>query len=57
MSKPWQPYARHILDAIAKIQRIQARGDLTQDEILYDAALRLKNASASMLSDEGSAIE
>jgi len=40
MSKPWQPYAQHILDAIAKIQRIQARGDLTQDEILYDAALR-----------------
>ena len=40
MSKPWQPYARHILDTIAKIQRIQARGDLTQDEILYDAALR-----------------
>lgn len=40
MSKPWQPYALHILDAIAKIRRIQARGDLTQDEILYDAALR-----------------
>ena len=40
MSKPWQPYARHILDAIAKIQHIQARGDLTQDEVLYDAALR-----------------
>ena len=40
MNKPWQPYARHILDAIAKIQRIQALGDLTQDEILYDAALR-----------------
>jgi hypothetical protein len=40
MNKPWQPYARHILDAIAKIQRIQARGDLTQDEVLYDAALR-----------------
>ncbi|WP_198324311.1 MULTISPECIES: hypothetical protein [Methylococcus] len=39
MSKPWQPYARHILDAIAKIRRIQARGDLTQDEVLYDAAL------------------
>ena len=32
MSKSWQPYAQHILDAIAKIQRIQARGDLTQDE-------------------------
>jgi uncharacterized protein with HEPN domain len=40
MSKPWQPYAQHILDAIAKIHRIQARGDLTQDEVLYDAALR-----------------
>lgn len=40
MSKPWQPYALHILDAIAKIRRIQTRGDLTQDEILYDAALR-----------------
>ena len=40
MSKPWQPYARHILDAIAKIRHIEARGDLTQDEVLYDAALR-----------------
>ena len=40
MSKPWQPYALHILDAIAKIKRIQDRGDLTQDEILYAAALR-----------------
>lgn len=40
MSKPWQPYAQHILDAIAKIQRIKARGDLTQDEVLYDATLR-----------------
>ena len=40
MSKPWQPFALHILDAIAKIRRIEARGDLTQDEILYDAALR-----------------
>jgi uncharacterized protein with HEPN domain len=40
MSKPWQPYAQHILDTIAKIHRIQARGDITQDEVLYDAALR-----------------
>lgn len=40
MSKPWQPYARHILDAIEKIRRIEARGDLTRDDILYDAALR-----------------
>ncbi|MBM4180185.1 MAG: DUF86 domain-containing protein [Betaproteobacteria bacterium] len=40
MSKSWQPHARHILDTIAKLRRIQARGDLTQDDILYDAALR-----------------
>ena len=40
MSKPWQPYARHILDAINRIRVIQARGDLTQDQVLYDAALR-----------------
>ncbi|MCL2877140.1 MAG: DUF86 domain-containing protein [Betaproteobacteria bacterium] len=40
MSKPWQPYAKHILDAIARIRRIQERGDITQDDILYDAALR-----------------
>lgn len=40
MSKPWQPYAQHILDAVEKLRRIEARGDLTQDEVLYDAALR-----------------
>ncbi|WP_028995732.1 HepT-like ribonuclease domain-containing protein [Azonexus hydrophilus] len=40
MNRPWQPHAHHILDAIAKIRRIQVRGDLTQDDILYDAALR-----------------
>ncbi|MDT8429074.1 MAG: hypothetical protein RQ757_09955 [Pseudomonadales bacterium] len=40
MSKPWEPYALHILDAIEKIRRIQARGDLTEDDVLYDAALR-----------------
>jgi uncharacterized protein with HEPN domain len=40
MSKSWQPYAHHILDTIAKVQRIQARGDLRQDDILYDATLR-----------------
>ena len=40
MSKPWQPYAQHILDAIERIRLIQARGDLTKDQVLYDAALR-----------------
>lgn len=40
MSKQWQPFALHILDTIAKIRRIQARGDLREDEVLYDATLR-----------------
>lgn len=40
MSKSWRLYAEHILDAIAKIRRIQERGDITTDDILYDAALR-----------------
>jgi uncharacterized protein with HEPN domain len=40
VSKAWQPYALHILDAIAKIRRIQMRGDITRDEVLYDATLR-----------------
>jgi len=40
VSKDWQTYARHILDTIEKIARIQQRGDLTQDEVLYDATLR-----------------
>ncbi|TAM30631.1 MAG: DUF86 domain-containing protein [Rhodanobacter sp.] len=40
MNKLWQPYALHVLDAIAKIRRIQSRGDITLDDILYDATLR-----------------
>ncbi len=40
MSKPWQPYAQHVLDTIAKIRRIEMRGDFTQDEVFYDAILR-----------------
>lgn len=40
MSKPWQSYAQHILDAIGKLRRIQLRGDIASDEVLYDAALR-----------------
>ena len=40
MTKPWQPYALHILDAIARIRRIEARGSIVEDEVLYDAALR-----------------
>lgn len=40
MSKAWQAYALHILDAIERIRRIVQRGDLTRDEVLYDATLR-----------------
>jgi uncharacterized protein with HEPN domain len=40
MSKSWQAYALHILDVAARIERAQTRGDLTQDEVLYDATLR-----------------
>lgn len=40
MRKSWEPYARHIIDTIAKLRRIEARGSITEDEVLYDAALR-----------------
>lgn len=40
MSKSWQPYAWHILDAAERIRNIQLRGDLTTDQVLYDASLR-----------------
>jgi uncharacterized protein with HEPN domain len=40
VSKSWQIYALHILDVAAKIDRIQVRGDITKDEVLYDATLR-----------------
>lgn len=40
MTKSWLPYARHIQDAIERIRRIQNRGDLTKDQVLYDASLR-----------------
>ena len=59
MTKPWQPYALHILDAIAKIRRIQARGDITQDDVLYDAALRnlqTLSEATQLLPDEQKAL-
>ena len=40
MTKQWQAYASFILESIEKLRRIQQRGDLTADEVLYDAALR-----------------
>jgi uncharacterized protein with HEPN domain len=40
VSKAWQVYARHVLDTVEKIRRIQQRGDLRRDEMLYDATLR-----------------
>ena len=40
MSKAWQPCALHNLDSIEKINRIQERGNILSDDILYDAILR-----------------
>ena len=40
MSGDWRAYAEHILTAIAKLGRIVARGNIADDDILYDAALR-----------------
>ncbi|SOC53261.1 hypothetical protein SAMN05421509_102266 [Chromohalobacter canadensis] len=31
MNKPWQSYAQHILDNIAKLRRIQSRGDIASN--------------------------
>ncbi|MFN3228775.1 MAG: DUF86 domain-containing protein [Asticcacaulis sp.] len=40
MSSRWQVHAKHILDCRDKLNRIRARGNILDDEILYDAALR-----------------
>ena len=40
MSGDWRAHAEHILTAIAKLGRIVARGNIAEDDILYDAALR-----------------
>jgi len=36
----WQAHARHILECVRKIDHIQQRGSILDDEILYAAALR-----------------
>jgi uncharacterized protein with HEPN domain len=59
MSKAWQAYALHVLDAIAKVRRIQQRGNLVDDEVLYDAALRnlqTLSEATQMLPDEMKAL-
>lgn len=40
MKKDWKLFALHILDCIEKIQQIQEKGNIVEDFILYDAALR-----------------
>ncbi len=45
MNKPWQPYAHHILDAIEEIRRIEARGSIIDDEILYGCTANLQTLS------------
>jgi uncharacterized protein with HEPN domain len=48
VKESWRPHAQHVLDAIAKIRRIEAKGGLNRDDILYDAALRnLQTSSES----------
>ncbi len=38
--KSWTLYALHILDCLETIDRILKRGNLLEDDILYDAAVR-----------------
>jgi uncharacterized protein with HEPN domain len=55
MSKTWHAYAHHIIDAIAKIRRIEERGDIVDDDVLFDAALRnlqTLSEATQMLPDE-----
>lgn len=40
MKKDWKAYAMHIVECIEKIENMNARGDITQDVMLYDATLR-----------------
>jgi uncharacterized protein with HEPN domain len=40
VAKDWKLYLLHILDCINKINIICDRGDIAQDFVLYDAALR-----------------
>ena len=39
MKKDWKLFANHILDCIAKINKIKTLGDITQDSVLYDVCL------------------
>lgn len=55
MSKTWHAYAQHILDTIGKNRRIEQRGSLVDDEVLFDAALRnlqTLSEATQMLPDE-----
>lgn len=36
----WKAHALHILDCIEKIEKIEERGSLLDDDILYAATLR-----------------
>ncbi len=59
MSKAWQAYALRVLDAIAKVRRIQQRGNVVDDEVLYDAALRnlqTLSEATQMLPDDQKAL-
>ncbi len=40
MKKDWKAFAQHTLDALEKSRRIQERGNILEDDILYNAAIR-----------------
>ena len=40
MSKDWHLYAEHIVETIKEIRRVEERGDIRRDKILYAASLR-----------------
>lgn len=53
MTKAWQPYALHILDAITRIHRIQVRGDpVVVKNVVAVQVPELEKAVRRMLSEE-----
>ncbi|SFC97906.1 Uncharacterized conserved protein, contains HEPN domain [Thiohalospira halophila DSM 15071] len=55
----WKAHAHHILDTAERLRRIQARGRVSEDEILYDAALRnlqTLSEATQFLPEEGQAL-
>jgi hypothetical protein len=53
VTKAWQPYALHILDAITRIPRIQVRGDpVVVKNVVAVQVPELEKAVRRMLSED-----